>query len=190
MPGMSAASWKTFESRIDRSSECWNWLGKPDRSGYARFGSRRFSEVLAHRIAYRHLVGEIPAGLELDHTCRNKRCVNPSHLEPVTNIENIRRARLARTHCKRGHAFTPENTVPIRRGDWTGRRCRTCKHRVPDQGGDANEVATVRNEVGEQGAGNVSSAAGPSSNDEAAVGAAAREGEEPVCNSIFSQEPL
>ena len=84
----------------------------------------------AHRVVYEILVGPIPVGLELDHLCRNRACVNPDHLEPVTTRTNLLRGyspwacRARQTHCKRGHEFTPENTY----GTGDGRRyCRTCR---------------------------------------------------------------
>lgn len=72
---------------------CWRWLGHCLSSGYGRVGARG---ILAHRLAYEELVGPIPDGLEIDHLCRNRGCVNPAHLEPVTHVENLRRAHLAR----------------------------------------------------------------------------------------------
>ena len=69
----------------------------------------------AHRYAYEELVGPIPEGLQLDHLCRNRSCVNPDHLEPVTCRENLRRgetlnaANLAKTHCPAGHPYAGEN---------------------------------------------------------------------------------
>jgi hypothetical protein len=80
---------------------------------------------------YEALVGPIPDGLFLDHTCRNRNCVNPQHLDPVTNKENILRgegspAKNARkTHCKNGHPLKGENLV---RGSKGERVCRTCKN--------------------------------------------------------------
>lgn len=71
---------------------------------------------------YEAFVGPIPDGLQIDHLCRVRHCVNPAHLEPVTIAENVRRGAAAQTHCKYGHEYTPENTV-IHHG---GRECRTC----------------------------------------------------------------
>jgi hypothetical protein len=79
--------------------------------------------LAAYRVAYILLVGPIPEGLQLDHLCRVASCVNPAHLEPVTQQENIRRQLAAITHCPKGHEYTPENTGHDRHG---GRYCRIC----------------------------------------------------------------
>lgn len=78
----------------DKSGDCWLWQGALDRDGYGRVTVDGRGHP-AHRVMYEVAVGPIPAGLTLDHLCRVPRCVNPSHLEPVTNAENARRARLA-----------------------------------------------------------------------------------------------
>ena len=110
---------------------CWLWTravtGKPPKDyGQLWFKKQR---SLAHRFAYETLVGPIPEGLTIDHLCRRARCVNPDHLEPVTNRENILRGvglaaqRARQTHCVHGHAFDAANTGI--RPD--GRRdCRAC----------------------------------------------------------------
>ena len=83
---------------------------------------------LAHRMIYELLVGPIPDGLEIDHLCRNRGCVNPGHMEPVTHRENLMRgdtvaaANPAKTHCIRGHPYDDENTY--RYG--SHRYCRAC----------------------------------------------------------------
>ena len=120
-----------FWSKVDTGGECWLWLASLYPGGYGNFwdGTRH---VRAHRWAYERLVGPIPEGLQLDHLCRVRVCVNPDHLEPVTNRENIMRgegltAKQARqTHCKRGHEFTEANTYLQKRdGGRVGRVCRT-----------------------------------------------------------------
>lgn len=112
---------------------CWLWLGSSDPRGYGRIDTRvdgRKAPRLVYRVLWEAVVGPVPDGLELDHLCRTPACVNPDHLEPVTHAENLLRgespaARNARkTHCKRGHEFTHENTwVNPRTG---GRQCRAC----------------------------------------------------------------
>ncbi len=106
---------------VDEGSGCWLWIGTKSRKGYGyiKTGGRSRS---AHRMAYELMVGQVPAGLELDHLCCNRACVNPGHLEPVTHLENVRRALVRRTSCLRGHPFDAENTYSYR-----GRRiCREC----------------------------------------------------------------
>lgn len=105
---------------------CWLWRGNVN-DGYGRFEPRRAGKrvsVRAHRWAYEHFVGPIPAGLHLDHLCRYRLCVNPSHLEPVTNEENNRRSEslsahnLRKTACERGHAFEALRLSRLRCDDW------------------------------------------------------------------------
>lgn len=87
--------------------------------------------MAAHRMAYRYLREEPLEGLELDHLCATKDCVNPFHLEAVSHAENMRRMHRRQTHCKRGHAFSPENTQYGKTTLASGasvvqRRCRIC----------------------------------------------------------------
>lgn len=124
---------------IDPNSGCWLWSGSTIRNGYGEINRGRNGEgkVLAHRASYEIHVGLIPAGLDLDHKCRTRSCVNPLHLEPVTRQENLlrgvgpekMRARFATmTHCKNGHEFTPENTRwgMQHSGKHRQRTCRAC----------------------------------------------------------------
>lgn len=122
-----------FLAKTDRrgDADCWEWLARRDPDGYGTIKARR--EGLgdrAHRVSYALLVGPIPDGLVIDHLCRNRGCVNPAHLEPVTNGENLRRGdgvtsqNFRATHCKRGHEFTPENTYLKNSG--RRRVCRAC----------------------------------------------------------------
>lgn len=106
----------------DRSGECWLWTGGKDAMGYGTIIVSRRS-VRAHRASYEAFVGPIPGGLDIDHLCRVKACVNPSHLEPVTHSENLRRHYATITTCPRGHAYDEANTYRDTAGK---RRCRTC----------------------------------------------------------------
>ena len=100
---------------------CWIWRFSVGADGYGYMSVGGTTK--AHRVGYELIVGPIPQGLELDHLCRVRACVNPAHLEPVTHLENMRRgAPATKTHCKRGHEFTPTNTRF--RGRW--RYCRRC----------------------------------------------------------------
>lgn len=106
----------------DAATGCWTWARSVDRNGYGHLHFQRRMWI-AHRTAYEQFVGPIPNGMTLDHVCRNKRCVNPAHLEPVTQLENVRRYYAAQTHCKNNHEYTQENTIRYR----NGRMCRACK---------------------------------------------------------------
>ena len=113
-----------WQNVVKRSSGCWTWTGRADSFGYGRISIEgRYTG--AHRFAYETFVGPVPEGLELDHLCRTRLCVNPAHLEPVTHAENMERARVARTHCRHGHPVTEENTYT---SPTTGHRsCRVCR---------------------------------------------------------------
>ena len=127
---------KRFRSRYtiaDRGHDtpCWAWTHKKNNSGYGVFQLTRkeYVESLAHRAAHLLFVGPIPDGLEIDHLCRQRDCVNPAHFRLVTHQVNMLAgdnpfARNAqRTHCPQGHAYDTENTYR-----WRGQRhCKICR---------------------------------------------------------------
>ena len=125
-----------FWPKVEKTATCWIWQGAKDSRGYGSIGTggRAGSKVKAHRAAYEMVIGPIPEGSQLDHLCRVRACVNPSHLEPVTNRENSLRgespgARVIRTgQCLKGHEMTEENTRRrnSRPGNLNGRSCREC----------------------------------------------------------------
>lgn len=115
-----------FWERVEKTESCWLWHGRLHK-GYGHIVVVGVAQP-AHRFAYELLVGPIPAGLQLDHLCRVRHCVNPTHLEPVTCKENLNRGihrNAIKTHCSKGHEFTPENTGYYPHKD--GRRRRQCR---------------------------------------------------------------
>jgi hypothetical protein len=133
---MDESTLRRFWAKVYRGpvSECWLWQAGQSTGGYGQFWDG--GDVAAHRASYEHHVGPIPVGLTLDHLCRVRSCVNPAHLEPVSNRVNVLRgngacARHARkTHCLRGHAFTKENTRLNSSGSRVCRVCDVAKERA------------------------------------------------------------
>lgn len=119
---MSVAAVPLRPDKVEVRGECWVWVGRLSRHGYGRL-RRGARLVFAHVHVYETLVGPVPEGLELDHTCRVRACVNPAHLEPVTHAENMRRARPAER--KRGHQMVGSNVYV--RPDSGKRMCLTCR---------------------------------------------------------------
>lgn len=91
-PALSESQIKQFWSKVDKGDNCWNWTGYISDTGYGRprfrVGGKQYF-LRAHRMSYEFKIGPIPAGMILDHTCHNRACVNPEHLRPVTDKQNI-----------------------------------------------------------------------------------------------------
>ena len=136
---MSPGKANRREDALDRimrgasPEDCWTWTGAHTSEGYGHMSIRQ-AEFLAHRLVYELCAGPIAPGMVLDHLCRNPGCCNPTHLEQVTQRENILRGvgatavNAAKTHCKYGHEFTPENTY-VNSVNPTHRACRICLRR-------------------------------------------------------------
>lgn len=114
--------------RVDEASGCWLWTGTVDVSGYVVVCDTGKRRVLGHRLVWEYLCGAIPDGLELDHLCFTRNCLNVEHLDPVTPAENKRRMQehvmSVKTHCPQGHPYAGEN---LRREKDGHRRCQTCR---------------------------------------------------------------
>ena len=131
---MEQALVQKFWSNVEKTPNCWIWRAGLKNDGYGNFqygGRLNKTQVQAHRVAYILTKGDIPEGLQLDHLCRNRACVNPAHLEPVTCQINLLRgqtttaANSRKSHCPQGHEYTPENTYLYERQP--GRFLRYCK---------------------------------------------------------------
>lgn len=150
--------------KVEKVGGCWMWRGAIYRNGYGVFtvkSDKGWTNTLAHRWAYSHLVGPIPDGMDLDHTCHNsdpscpngyeclhRRCVNPAHLEPVTHRVNMLRGNTvasqhaAKTHCVNGHPLTGEN-LRVRRGVRECIECSRAQARVASRKYNAKRKAAM-----------------------------------------------
>lgn len=117
-----------FWNNVEKTDNCWNYLLYKSKKGYGQF-SWKGKLVNAHKFSYELINSKVPDGMTLDHLCRNRKCVNPKHLEIVTRTENVMRGEgvcaknKRKTHCKRGHKLSGSNL----RLDKDGRHCRTCE---------------------------------------------------------------
>ncbi|MEV5451643.1 HNH endonuclease signature motif containing protein [Streptomyces sp. NPDC052535] len=141
------ANWAYAQTVMDRlianlrqDGSCWVWTRSTNGDGYGLISIKR-AMIRTHQVSYQLFVGSVPDGLQLDHLCRVRLCVNPDHLEPVTSGENTRRGTASQylpdrskwTHCKNGHAFTAGNTYTHpKTGYRTCRRCRADRQKEYD----------------------------------------------------------
>lgn len=150
-----------FMAKVDVRSdeECWPWTGGRYKCGYGSFRLSKSYATNAHRVAYELFVGPVPDGAHVDHLCHSRDtgcpggddcphrlCVNPAHLEPVTQRTNILRgkslqaANAAKTHCPQGHPLSGDNLVKSKL-PW--RKCRTC-HNQQNREAAARRKARIR----------------------------------------------
>ncbi len=116
-----------FWSLVNKTDNCWLWQGYVNKRGYGEYSSPELTTRLVHRIAYALVKGWMPSEA-LDHLCRERSCCNPGHLEPVSNLTNVRRSNIGqhwanKTHCPQGHPYDEENTI-VYKGS---RFCKACK---------------------------------------------------------------
>lgn len=135
---MKKTPFERFDTKINRTDECWLWTACTYPNGYGQF-----DKGYAHRHSYEFYVGPIPEGLVIDHLCRVRSCVNPEHLEAVKQavnfkrgdgpqavIESNRKRGLARTHCPHDHEYSEDNTIyETKKNGNVMRRCKTCRRR-------------------------------------------------------------
>ena len=120
-----------FAMKVDFVGDCWIWKGAKQSSGYGHLLIDG-KDVLAHRFSYPFQYGGIPSGMTLDHICRNRLCVNPYHLRPMTQKENnacgnsLPAINKRKTHCDHGHEFNEKNTRFKSRKDGVRRECKKC----------------------------------------------------------------
>ncbi len=134
---------ESIENKIQYTDDCWLWTGSK-RGGYGKVWFDNTTQY-AHRVVYKILVGPIPNGLEIDHLCNIKACVNPEHLQVVTHKENMARVDLfdlgsigtSKNHCPHGHEYSEDNTYHNPTG---GRICCICWNKKPNGGRYAGRI--------------------------------------------------
>lgn len=128
---LMAVTVDNYWSHVQKTDDCWLWTGSLTLAGYGSFHSPYIATRSAHRISWILSGRELASSDTLDHSCPNRNCVNPGHLEPMSIGDNVRRSKntfatinAAKTHCKAGHPFDEANTYHTKKG---GRCCRICR---------------------------------------------------------------
>ena len=126
IPDLNPKDLQRFWNKVTKTGNCWEWVSSKTEKGYGQFNVNN-KLYYVHRISYQLSLGIIPNDLQLDHLCRNPSCVNPEHLEVVTNQENMNRGHgnINKTHCPQGHEYTEDNTYLHKRKN--NRICRICQ---------------------------------------------------------------
>lgn len=128
------AARERFMDFVEKTTSCWLWNGPKNQNGYGKVSlwKPKRTTIAAHKFLFQKINGELPKGMELDHLCRIRHCVNPDHLEIVTHRENTLRGismvavNAKKTHCKYGHEFTKKNTKICKSRGTIERNCKTC----------------------------------------------------------------
>lgn len=140
---------KRFKTKVKiMENGCWEWMASKSHDGYGRYGLHS-DYVYAHRFSYEYFFKAIPAGMQLDHLCRNTACVNPDHLELVTPQVNILRSNgisainARKITCINGHEFNLFNTYIDKNGKRYCRECDRIKHQKQRDSAHKKETANV-----------------------------------------------
>lgn len=142
---LNKAPIERFFDKVEITTSCWLWHGTVSRSGYGSFSIRN-RDGRSHRFTYELFIGPLPSGLEIDHLCKVRNCVNPEHLEAVSHRENLLRGsgiaaiNSQKTACVHGHEYNDMSTYTNSLGE---RRCRICK-RIQNNSEQAKQVRTRR----------------------------------------------
>ena|ERR1700683_4166280 len=135
MPAKKTHEQVLADHSVQLPNGCVLWIGCRDKDGYGKCSRKSIGVFTSHKLAYWLRNGGVPVGFELDHTCKNRSCCNPDHLDLVSHAENVRRSERPRhthrngrkTHCIRGHSLTGSNLIIEVWKDITMRKCRACR---------------------------------------------------------------